>query len=186
MNPDALPRLFLKTRPYRVWSFLTLHPDEPSYGKQISEATGVSRGATSQILNEFLAQGLVTRERQGKMWLYTPKPHPIVGHFRTFENLIMLTSLTGELARVSRRVILFGSAAEGTDTAESDIDLFVISEQPQEAAAVIRAFRSERRIAPVIQTLAEYSQARTTDKAFIEEVNRGLVLFGRDVDEQRL
>jgi predicted nucleotidyltransferase len=186
LNPDSLPRLFLKTRPYRVWSFLTLHPDEPSYGKQISEATGVSRGATNQILNEFLAQDLVTRKRQGKMWLYTPKPHPMVSHFRTFENLIMLASLTSELARVSKRVILFGSAAEGTDTAESDIDLFVISERPREAAIVIRAFPSERQITPVIQTPAEYAQARTADKAFIEEVNGGLVLFERGVDEQRL
>jgi len=185
-NPDSLPRLFLKTRPYRVWSFLTLHPDKPAYGTQISEATGVSRGATSQILNEFLAQGLVTRERRGKMWFYLPKASPMVEHFRVFENLIVLASLTSELAKVSKRVILFGSAAQGTDTAESDIDLFVISGTPSEVAAAIRKFNSERKIAPFIQTPAEYAAARTTNKAFIDEVNKGLVLFDRGIDEQRL
>jgi predicted nucleotidyltransferase len=185
-NPDSLPRLFLKTRPYRVWSFLTLHPDEPSYGTQISQATGVSRGATSQILNELLAQGLVTRERRGKMWLYLPKASPMVEHFRVFENAIVLASLTSELAKVSKRVILFGSAAQGTDTAESDIDLFVISDSPSEASAAIRMFNSERKIAPVIQTPAEYASARTADKVFVDEVNKGLVLFERGIDEQRL
>lgn len=186
LNPDALSRLFLKTRPYRVWSFLTLHPDEPSYGKQISEATGVSRGATNQILNEFLAQDLVTRQRSGKMWLYTPKPHPVVSHFRVFENLIVLAPLVSELGKVSKRVILYGSAADGTDTAGSDIDVFVISDRPQDAAAAIREFPSDRQIAPVIQTPAEYASARRTDKAFIEEVNKGLVLFEKGVDEERL
>ena len=186
LNPDSLPRLFLKTRPYRVWSFLTLHPDQPSYGKQISEATGVSRGATNQILNEFLQQGLVNRERSGKMWLYTPKPHPIVTSFRVFENLIALAPLVTGLAGVSRRVILFGSTAQGTDTAESDIDLFVISDQPGDVAAAVRGFSSDRQIASVIQTPAEYASARTSDRAFIEQVNKGLVLFEKDVDEQRL
>jgi hypothetical protein len=62
----------------------------------------------------------------------------------------------------------------------------VIADESLSAAAVIRAFASERRIAPVIQTPAEYATARTTDAAFINEVNKGLVLFAREVDEQRL
>ncbi|RJQ55131.1 MAG: hypothetical protein C4521_02835 [Actinobacteria bacterium] len=186
LNADILPRLFLKTRPYRVWSFLTLHPDTPLYGKQISEATGVSRGATNQILNDLLKEGVVSRQRYGKMWLYLPAARPLVQRFRVFENLVRLQDLVSALSKTSARVILYGSAAEGTDTADSDIDLFVVSEQPDKAGADIRKFESDREIRPVIMKPAEYSVARTKDKAFIEEVKRGIVLFERETDEQRL
>lgn len=186
MKTNSLPSLFLKTRPYRVWSFLTLHSNEAVYGAQISDATGVSRGATSQILNEFLKNGLVSRKRIGKMWLYTLEQNPLAQHFRVLENLIMLSGLVRRIAEISARVILYGSAAQGTDTSESDIDLFVITEEPDKVAAEIRCFPSDRLIMPVIQTSAEYAVSRIKDGAFIDEVKRGVVLFEKAIDEQRL
>ncbi|NTW28167.1 MAG: nucleotidyltransferase domain-containing protein [Coriobacteriia bacterium] len=120
------------------------------------------------------------------MWLYTLEQNPLAQHFRVLENLIMLSGLVRRIAEISARVILYGSAAQGTDTSESDIDLFVITEEPDKVAAEIRCFPSDRLIMPVIQTSAEYAVSRIKDGAFIDEVKRGVVLFEKAIDEQRL
>ncbi len=181
-----LPELLLQPRAYRILSYLSLHSDIPAYDKEISEKTGVSRGATNQILHDFLDNDLVTRERRGRMWFYQVRPHALVRAFRVFENLIQLSGLVRELEHSAKRVILYGSAAEGTDTASSDIDLFVLTDDPEAASKAIRGFASDRPINPVIQTLDEYAAARHTDATYVAEVKRGLTLLEKGVDEQRL
>lgn len=181
-----LPELLLKTSAYRILSFLTLHPSDSFYDKEISERTGVSRGATNQVLNDFFKNKLVTREKRGKAWFYSIQDQPIVKYFRIYENLIKLTELINILRPISKRTILFGSAAQGTDTSDSDIDLFVIADQPKHVFSAIQAFESEREIKPVVRTPLEYATSRTKERAFYEQVERGITLFEKEADEERL
>ena len=60
-----LPELLAKTKAHQILSFLTLHPDQSFYDKEISERAGVSRGATNQVLNDFFKNNLVKREKRG-------------------------------------------------------------------------------------------------------------------------
>lgn len=181
-----LHELLTNTASLRLMSFLTLHRDSSFYDKEISEQTGLSRGTTNRLLNQFLDFGLVFRERKGRMWFYTLNQAPLVNSFRVFENLVMLSELVASLCPLSRRIILFGSAATGEDTAASDIDLFIISQRKDEALAAIRDFQTDREIKPVIQTALEYADGRAKDKAFFEQVEKGLKLFEGEGDEQGL
>ena len=181
-----LSELLLKTSAYRILSFLTLHPNDSFYDKEISERTGVSRGATNQVLNNFNKNNLVLRIKRGKMWLYSITEQPLVKYFRIYENLIELADLTNRLSMMAKRVILFGSAAQGEDTGTSDIDLFVISDQPDEVFSQIRAFKSKREIKPIVRTPLEFASSLTKDQAFYQEVERGIILFEREADEERL
>lgn len=181
-----LTELLLKTSAYRILSFLTLYPNESFYDKEISEKTGVSRGATNQALNDFFRNGLVSREKRGKMWLYSVNEQPLIKYFRIYENLVELTELKNRLLPIAKRMILFGSAAQGEDTSASDIDLFIISDHSDDVFSVIQAFEFEREIKPIVQTPLEYAISRTKDKAFYEQVERGIVLFEKEADEERL
>jgi len=58
MNSVMLPEILLKNKAYKILSFLSLHPGQAFYDKEISENTGVSRGATNQVLNNFLKNKL--------------------------------------------------------------------------------------------------------------------------------
>ncbi|MBM3300993.1 MAG: nucleotidyltransferase domain-containing protein [Deltaproteobacteria bacterium] len=180
MNSKTLQEILLKASSYRILSFLTLHTDRSHYDKEIAEQTGVSRGATNQILNDFLRNDLVSRDRRGRMWFYTVNPQPLISSFRVFENLVFLQELVKRLGPISRRIILFGSAAQGTDSARSDIDLFVITETGREVVAEIRRFPSSRPIKPVIMNAKDYASARMKDKVFIAEVQRGLILYDEE------
>lgn len=186
MNSKMLPELLLKTSAYRILSFLTFHPSDSFYDKEISEKTGVSRGATNQVLNDFFKNNLVTREKRGKMWLYTLSDQPLVKYFRIYENLVELTELKNHLFPIAKRLILFGSAAQGEDTSASDIDLFVISDQPDDVFSKIRTFKFERELKPIVRTPLEYATSQNKDKAFYEQVERGITLFEKEADEERL
>lgn len=170
----------------KVLRFLTLHRDASFYDKEVSELTGLSRGVTNQILNRFLEAGVVQRERRGRMWFYSLTRSPLIDYYRIYDNLVTLNALVNELKLLAQRVILFGSAAKGGDTAESDIDLFIISTHKEQVLARIREFRSDREIKPVVQTPIEYAASRSKDKAFYDQVQNGLKLHEEEADEQRL
>ena len=85
-----LPELLVKTKAHQILSFLTLHPDQSFYDKEISDRANVSRGSTNQILNDFLKNNLVFREKRGKAWFYTLSAQPLKKYFRIYENLVNL------------------------------------------------------------------------------------------------
>lgn len=176
----------LNTSANKILSFLTLHEGTSFYDKEISEQTGLSRGITNRLLNQFFKSGLVTRERRGRMWFYSLSKNPLFKYYRIYENLVDLTDLVNSLKSVSQRIILYGSAAQGTDTAQSDIDLFVLTDEKDKVLKGIRSYKSEREIKPVIQTATEYAISRKKDKAFYEQVSKGITLFEKEANEQRL
>lgn len=183
MNSTMLPEVLFKNRSYNILSFFSLHPHQAYYDKEISEKTGVSRGATNQVLNNLLQNKLVSRERRGKMWFYSLSNQPLIRYFRVFENLVKLTELVNRLSPLVKRIILFGSVANGTDTHESDIDLFVMTDEPEVISKEIRNFKIDRVIKPVIQTPLEYATSKDRDKVFYNEVAQGIVLFERETNE---
>lgn len=181
-----LKDILLNTAANKVLSFLTLHPNASFYDKEISLETGVSRGMTNMILRQFSDTGLLEREKRGKMWFYTLTDNPLFKYYRVYENLVRLEDLVQTLKPVAQRIILFGSTAQGTDTAESDIDLFILTSRKEDVLKAIREFNIEREIKPVLQTPLEYAVSRKKDKAFYEEVAKGITLFNKEPNEQRL
>jgi predicted nucleotidyltransferase len=170
----------------KVLRFLTLNRDDSFYDKEVSEHTGLSRGVTNQTLNLFMKAGIVQRERRGRMWFYTLTKSPLIKSYRIYDNLVALNETVNKLKQVAQRIILFGSAANGSDTAESDIDLFIVSTNKKEVMRIIGELDTDREIKPVALTPVEYAVSRSKDKSFYAQVENGLKLFEEDVDEQRL
>ncbi|MBS3909945.1 MAG: nucleotidyltransferase domain-containing protein [Actinobacteria bacterium] len=181
-----LKDILLNTAANKVLGFLTLHQDASFYDKEVSEKTGVSRGMTNMVLRQFFDAGLLEREKRGRMWFYTLSTNPLFKYYRVYENLVNLENLVKALKPISQRVILFGSTAKGEDTAESDIDLFILTTHKDGVLKAIREYDIEREIKPVLQTPSEYAVSRKKDKAFYGEVAKGIVLFNKEPDEQRL
>ncbi len=181
-----MEKVLLNSSAERIFSFLTLHSGISFYDKEISEKTGLSRGTTNRLLNSFLKAGLVDRERRGRMWFYSLRQTPLPKQFRIYENLVVLNDLVQALKPLVQKLILFGSAASGTDSAESDVDLFVITRQKEEVIKKIRNYESDREIAPIVQTANEYAVSRSKDKAFHNQVAEGITLYESEPDEQRL
>jgi predicted nucleotidyltransferase len=106
-------------------------------------------------------------------------------------NLMLIEPLLEKLKRLSNRIVLYGSCALGTDTSESDLDLFVVSNSKKDVSNVISNFKFPRgyeniHIQPVIKTPVELLEAGETEQAFIEEVERGIILWERAASESRV
>ena len=101
--------------------------------------------------------------------------------FKKMVNLMLVEPLVEELKKVSNRIVLYGSCALGTDTSESDLDLFVVSNSKEDVSNVISTFRFPRgfediHIQSVIRTPVELLEGGESERTFIEEVDRGIVL----------
>jgi predicted nucleotidyltransferase len=167
----------------RVLRFLAYHSGQSFYEQEIVEHTGVSRSAVNLATRSLHQAGLLLKERRGRMNFYTADDvHPFVRQFKVLSTIAQLEPLLRALRPLARQVTLFGSGADGTDTADSDVDLFILASDRSRVMAAISHHRSERRIQPVIVNNQEFAAMKEREPAFYAQVQRGIVLW-RGEDE---
>lgn len=92
--------------------------------------------------------------------------------------------LLDELKSIGSEVILFGSYAEGTNTTQSDIDLFVIAEDKEAVYEAVWHSPLAEKIRPIVSDLIESIKTKQRDLLFYEQVMRGITLWrSRGEDE---
>jgi len=129
-----LQRPFQVVAPTLDGDVLTLlaRADRPLTGRAIARESGASHGGVQRALGHLVGEGIVTRERAGRAFLYRLNR----GHLaaRWIEGLAslrleLIDRLRGTVAawQVSAdAVVLFGSAARNEAGQRSDIDLLLI------------------------------------------------------------
>ncbi|MBN2462542.1 MAG: nucleotidyltransferase domain-containing protein [Dehalococcoidia bacterium] len=176
----------------RVLGFLARFSGREFYERQIARKIGIGYGSANRALNELYSTGAIKRRQEGKMYFYSVDlSNPIVIEFKKLVNLLLIEPVVEELKNISKRVVLYGSCAQGADTSESDLDLFVVSDNKEEILEVINSFRlprgfEELRIQPVVKSPVELLEAKGAEQAFIEEVERGIVLWEGAAGEPRV
>ena len=118
-------------------------------------------------------------------------PNAAITELKKIINILLIEPLLEKLKKTSNRVVLYGSCALGTDTSESDLDLFVVSNRNKEASNIISNFKFPRGyenidIQSVIKTPVELLKAGESEHAFMEEVERGIVLWEKVAHEPRI
>ena len=187
-----LHRHVFTTNNQKVLSLLAKFSDQEFYERQVARRLGISYGSANRGLNELFASGAVTRRRQGKMYFYSiDSSTAAVFELKKMVNLMLVEPLVEELKEMSSRIVLYGSCALGTDTSESDLDLFVVSTSKEDVSNTIGNFRFPRgyeniHIQSVIRTPVELLEAGESERAFMEEVDRGIVLWERVASESRV
>jgi predicted nucleotidyltransferase len=166
--------------PLKIFSYLCRVPYTPHYEREIARSVNVSIGATNQTLKLLLSMGVVTREKKGQLYLYRLiADSPGVREFKKFENIIDLTDLILRIRDVCRKIVLYGSCATGEDTNESDIDLFIVTENKAKVLNEIRkeTRRLDREIKPVIVRVEEYLAMRNRTEVLLKELKKGIILW---------
>lgn len=143
--------------------------------RQISRKTELSLGFVSRVLRELFENELILVEKKGRMMLYNVNDkNPVVKQIKVLLTMMRLYPLIKELRVIVRRIILFGSAFRGENTPDSDIDLFIMSNDSQKIRAVIR---KNPKIVPIIMNSTEYTNLKEADFALYDQINRGIVLW---------
>lgn len=173
----------------RVLSFLVKFSDEEFYERQIARSLNIAYGSANRSLNQLYTAGAVRRRQEGKMYFYSVDAGaPAIIEYKKLINLLLTEDLVEQLKETASRVILYGSCAKGTDTSKSDFDLFVIASDTQKAADIISGYSLPQefgnlRIQPVIRTPVELLQAGETEQTFIEEVEKGIIMWEKAANE---
>lgn len=173
----------------KVLQFLSKYPDMEFHEREIARRIGISAGSANRASNELFASGILKRRQAGKMLFYAiDSSNPAIAEFKKLVNILLLEPLVNELKIVSNRIILFGSCARGTDNSKSDMDIFIVSGNKDEASRIVDDFRlpagyEEIRIQAVIRTPVALLEEGESGRVFLNEVEKGIVLWDSIVHE---
>jgi predicted nucleotidyltransferase len=182
----------ISTNHQKVLRFLVLHQGQSFYEREIARKANLSPSSTHHVLVRLYQAGVINRKQNGRMYFYSiDKTNPYLKEFKVLVNLLLLEPLVERLKRLSHKIVLFGSWAEGSDTEDSDIDLFIISSEKEKVLSVVNKFSystklENRKIQPIISQPEELLKKDRKNKVFLEQVEKGKILWEREVNEDIL
>lgn len=181
--------ILIRTTEQKILSLFVLNPDKSFYGRELSKKTKISLGAISNALRLFKKNGILASEKKGKTSLYKLRlPNPYIERFKVLNTLLLIEPLVERLKGISRRIVLYGSYATGAFTSESDLDILLVSERREEAAKILETFRAKVnfQISAVIKNQVEWMKLEKESPDFFNEVNSGIILWEKPINESGL
>ncbi|MDP3954897.1 MAG: nucleotidyltransferase domain-containing protein [bacterium] len=163
----------------KILNFLLDDVGEKFYLTRLARETGVSDSTIHQILEKTKGEGIVQKEKLGNLSLYFINPlDPVVKQMKVLRTTELLRPLIEKLRDFSQKVILYGSCSRGEDTKESDIDLFILTNEGEEVKRVLSKYSGGgKRIQTVIKNFNEWVEHKEKDNFFYGEIKNGLTLW---------
>lgn len=198
--PGLLDEILGRTPHVRVLRFLCRVPGAHS-GRAIARATGVSHPAVHRVLRTLAGRGMAAARRHGRAlayalntdhWLVRDGLAPL---FATEEAWLreVGAEVRKAVALPVRSILLFGSAARGDASAESDLDVLCLLKHVRQVPAAERALaphgdRFRRRFGRDLSVMVMGAGAfrrrfRRRERLVREIVETGWVIDGAPVAE---
>jgi len=164
----------------RVLGFVFGQPDRSFYASELIGLVKGGSGAVQRELARLERSHLVTVRRVGNQKHYQANPASPI-----FEELVGITRKTIGLAEPLRAALaplaaritaafVYGSVAKQTDTARSDIDLMIVSDELgfADLFQALQAVESElgRAVNPTVYSRVEWAARRAEGNAFVNRV----------------
>jgi predicted nucleotidyltransferase/biotin operon repressor len=178
MDKKRHQSLFRPTNSLKVLAFLAERPGQAFLSAEILAALSMSRAGVYLALQELVASGIASRTVRGRFHLYAvDSTLPEVKAFKILQNIVLLEPVLASLKDISVKMILFGSAARGEDSSSSDIDLFILTRDPEKTRDILSSFSCGRMIQAAVVAPADWRGFRETNRFFWSEIDRGIVLW---------
>jgi DNA-binding transcriptional ArsR family regulator len=176
----------------RVLGLLLLRPDEALHGREIARRTGLSAGAITRELAQLAEVGLLLRDKRGNQQVYRANTAGLI-----FMELTSILRKTSGLADVLREALaplvpqlqlafIFGSVAQGRETAGSDVDVMLIgSISFSEAVACVHPVQAllGREINPQVFSGEEFSAKQSVEPFLMDVLNKPKIYLIGDAHE---
>jgi predicted nucleotidyltransferase len=183
--------LFSKVR-QRVLALIFGHSERSFYTSEIVRNVHSGTGAVERELSRLQRSGLVSVERIGNQKHYRANHGSPI-----FEELQSLVLKTMAVAEPIRKVLepysdqietafVYGSVANGTDTARSDIDLMVIGKEPSYAELCTALQNAEnvlrRKVNPIFLSPEDWHRRASRKGSFVSKISTlpKIFIFGSE------
>lgn len=176
----SLANALFTDRRSRLFRWLFGLPERSFHLNELLRLTQLGSASLQQELKQLTESGLVHVERIGNLKMFQANAQSPV-----FKELVSLTRKTvGLQALLSQaiaplrekliRAFIYGSVAQQTDTANSDIDLMLVGEGLllSDVLQCVQALESElgRKINPTCYTVQEFSKRQADSSSFVNKV----------------
>lgn len=152
------------------------HSGEELYQGEIIRLSRISPNTVMKWLKFLASRGIVTERWKGGLKFYSiAAVHPVIKQFKILINVVALSEVVKDFSGEGREIYLFGSAARGEDTKQSDIDLLITGniDNITLAELIERIYVAlKKKVNPIVKNPFEYAQLYRTDKAFYENIER--------------
>ena len=188
---SVIDALFSRTR-QRVLGLLFGQPNRRFFANELIALTGSGSGAVQRELGRLTDSGLVTLTRSaGRAYFQANPQAPLFEELRSMmlKTVGFAEPIRAALARIAPRIrcaVVYGSLAKGTDTAGSDIDLLIVSNDLTLEAAYAASAPAERKLSRKVSvnlyTEEEFHSRLRDPTSFLARVLAGehIVLMGSD------
>ena len=167
-------------------------PDQSFSVSEVIDLANAGRGAVQREISRLTGAGLLAVVVRGRHKEYRANPDaPVFEELRglvrkTLGPFAELRSAVAELGDSVRLAVLYGSLARGTEGADSDVDLLLVSDDLG-LEDLYRLFRPvEERLArsihPTLYTTEEFQRRREQGNAFVKKVLAGPYIVLREDD----
>ena len=171
--------LFTKTQ-QRVLGLLYGKPEQSYYLNEIVRLAAVGKGSVNRELDKLCAAGLLTVSRQGNQNHYQANANnPIFNELKaitqkTFGVVDIIKAALAPLLPQLNCAFIYGSVAQGTEHAGSDIDLMLVGDDMSYSEVMELLAPAEkqlgRTINPTLYTVAEFTDRKNSHQPFITRV----------------
>lgn len=162
----------------KVLNYILKFPVKDFTEREIQKAVKISTSGTNYALRDLERAGLISRGKRGKIYFYVLNhKHPVNKQLKVLQIIIEIEPILKKLENLSSKIILFGSSSRGENTANSDIDLFIVSHNREEVENIIAKYHIKRKIQAVIRSNLTFNDMKQTDKEFYEQVVKGIVIW---------
>jgi len=188
--------LFGRTR-LSILSLLFINEEGSFYLREIMRTIGQGRGSVQRELARLTDAGLILRSVRGnQVFFQANRDSPIFSELRS---LLVKTAGIADVIRASlsdlqdkiKVAFIYGSFAQGTDTAMSDVDLMSIGNiSLREVVSKLAGAQASigREINPVTYSIGEFHEKFLADHHFVKSVYRApkIFLIGSENELKRL
>lgn len=178
----SLDMLFFSTPEQKVMRLLLSEPTTVFTPRVISSKLKGVRGlggaeGLKKILEDLEVMGLVDFVDNHRA-VRLQDDNPVVQHLKVFSAICDLESLRKLAEPISLKAVLFGSRAVGKSRSDSDYDLFIVSDVPEEVKKVTGHHPLRKSIELVVWTPEMYQEIESNDPGLQRKLEKGILLWG--------
>jgi predicted nucleotidyltransferase len=178
MKQKTPDNLFQTSNALKVLAYMIARPGQEVLPGEIQKHTALSRVGIYLALHQLVKQDLIAKQQRGRFVTYTvAHSNPVVKQFKVLSSIILLKPALKWLRPHAKKAVLFGSTSRGEDYPDSDIDLFVLSQDPARVDRELAKAKIKRRVQAIIKTPSEYAEFKEKNRTFQQEIDRGIILW---------
>jgi len=175
-----MEKIIVNTNAQKILWFLIQHPGKEYLEKEIQKNTKISKAGVNFALKDLCKVKLTQKQKRGKIAFYrVDYTHPVIKQLKTLRNVLEINPILEKLKLKSEKVILYGSCARGEDAGQSDLDLFVVTNNEDEVLSISKEWRSKRKLQLVVRSPLKYAGMESDEPTFYHEIRQGIILWER-------